>query len=118
MISEEPDTATKPRTVDGRGGGFSALLRRVLLGVGLVLYTLLFAEGFVRVFDPQPLMPRYISGTDWGVRGNIPHARYWHHTPEIDVQYRQISGFSRFRGLCPGTSWLRRRASSRYASGG
>jgi hypothetical protein len=33
-------------------------------------------------------MPRYITGTAWGVRGNIPHARYWHHTPEVDVEYR------------------------------
>ncbi len=53
-----------------------------------MLYTLLFAEGFVRVFDPQPLMPRYITGTPWGVRGNIPNARYWHHTAEVDVEYR------------------------------
>jgi hypothetical protein len=88
LISEERDTATKLRTAGGRGGRFPALLRRVLLGAGLVLYTLLFAEGFVRVFDQQPLMPRYISGTAWGVRGNIPYARYWHHTPEVDVQYR------------------------------
>lgn len=63
-------------------------LRRALLAAALVLYTLLFAEGFVRVFDPQPLMPRYITGTAWGVRGNIPNARYWHHTTEVDVQYR------------------------------
>ena len=52
------------------------------------VYTLIFAEASVRVFDPQPLMPRYITGTAWGVRGNIPNARYWHHTPEVDVQYR------------------------------
>jgi hypothetical protein len=63
-------------------------LRRALLAVALVVYTLLFAEGFLRVFDPQPLMPRYITGTAWGVRGNIPRARYWHHTPEVDVEYR------------------------------
>jgi len=63
-------------------------LRRALLAVALVVYTLLFAEGYLRVFDPQPLMPRYITGTAWGVRGNIPRARYWHHTPEVDVEYR------------------------------
>jgi hypothetical protein len=63
-------------------------VRRALRGVALVLYTLLFAEVFIRVFDPQPVMPRYITGTAWGVRGNIPNAHYWHHTPEVDVQYR------------------------------
>ena len=88
MISEERGAITQPRSAQARAGRFAAFLRRALLGAGLILYTLLFAEGFVRVFDPQPLMPRYISGTPWGVRGNIPHARYWHHTPEIDVQYR------------------------------
>ena len=72
----------------GRGRPFTTILRRALLGVALVLYTLLFAELFIRVFDPQPVMPRYITGTAWGVRGNIPNARYWHHTPEVDVQYR------------------------------
>src|SRR5450755_1191408 len=63
-------------------------LRRALLGVALVLYTLLFAEVFIRLFDPQPVMPRYITGTAWGVRGNIPGADYRHHTPEVDVEYR------------------------------
>ena len=89
MISEDRDAKTVPRSVDGRGSRrFPTPLRRALLGAALVLYTLLFAEAFVRVFDPQPLMPRYVSGTPWGVRGNIPHARYWHHTTEVDVQYR------------------------------
>ena len=54
----------------------------------LVIYTLLFAEAFVRLVDPQPVMPRYVTGTTWGVRGNIPNARYWHHTPEVTVEYR------------------------------
>jgi hypothetical protein len=64
------------------------LLLRLLAGCALLLYSLLFAEAFIRVFDPQPLMPRYVTGMPWGVRGNIPNARYWHHTPEVDVQYR------------------------------
>jgi hypothetical protein len=63
-------------------------LRRMAIVLGLIVYSLLFGEGFVRVFDAQPLMPRYITGTKWGVRGNIPGARYWHHTPEVDVEYR------------------------------
>jgi hypothetical protein len=88
LISEERDAATRLTPARGRGKRFPPLLRRALLGAALLLYTLLFAEGFVRVFDPQPLMPRYITATAWGVRGNIPNARYWHHTSEVDVQYR------------------------------
>jgi hypothetical protein len=64
------------------------LLTRVLLGVALVTYTLAFGEAYVRIFAPQPVMPRYVTGTPWGMRGNIPHAVYWHHTPEVDVEYR------------------------------
>jgi len=65
-----------------------ALLLRVLRGLALCVYALLFGELFVRVLCPQPLMPRYVTGTPWGVRGNIPHAHYWHHTPEVTVEYR------------------------------
>jgi hypothetical protein len=54
---------------------------------GLFLYSWLFAEVFFRIFDPQPIMPRYVTGTEWGVRGNIPNAHYRHHTPETDVQF-------------------------------
>jgi hypothetical protein len=61
---------------------------RVLICIGLFFYTWLFAEIFFRIFNPQPIMPRYVTGTEWGVRGNIPNARYWHRTPEADVQYR------------------------------
>jgi hypothetical protein len=64
-----------------------AIVRKALLGGALLIYSVLFAEGFLRVFDPQAVMPRYITGTAWGVRGNIPDAHYWHHTPEVDVEY-------------------------------
>src|SRR5262245_7700115 len=66
----------------------SRIARRALVVLGLAAYTALFAEAFVRVASPQPIMPRYITGTPWGVRGNIPNAHYWHHTPEVDVEYR------------------------------
>ncbi len=61
---------------------------RVLAFVALAVYTLVVAELFVRLVDPQAVMPRYITGTPWGVRGNIPNAHYRHHTPEVDVEYR------------------------------
>jgi hypothetical protein len=59
-----------------------------VVGGLLLVYSLLFAEAFIRVLAPQPLMPRYITGTAWGVRGNIPKAVYRHKTPEVDVEYR------------------------------
>jgi hypothetical protein len=61
---------------------------RLLRILALLAYSLVFAEAFIRVFSPRPLLPRYVTGTPWGIRGNIPHAHYWHHTPEVRVQYR------------------------------
>jgi hypothetical protein len=63
-------------------------IRQVAIVLALGLYALLLAELCVRVLDPQPLMPRYVTGTSWGVRGNIPGAHYRHKTPEVDVEYR------------------------------
>jgi hypothetical protein len=58
-------------------------------GIALwAVYGVAVAELSVRLLSPQPLIPRYITGTDWGVRGNIPHARYRHKTPEVSVEYR------------------------------
>lgn len=52
------------------------------------VYVLLFGEFFLRIMDPQPLMPRYVTGTDYGIRGNVPNITYRHWTPEIDVEMR------------------------------
>jgi len=68
--------------------GTLKLLRRVVGTLLLTVYTLAYAELFVRIVSPQSVVPRYVVGTSWGVRGNMPNARYWHHTPEVDVEYR------------------------------
>lgn len=86
MTSETPDSNVGETPSIGRRSRSWAA--RALAFTALVAYTLVFSEIFVRLFDPQAVMPRYITGTAWGVRGNIPNARYRHHTPEVDVQYR------------------------------
>ena len=63
-------------------------LKTILKVMGLFVWALVIAEACVRLLDPQPLMPRYVTGTPWGVRGNIPGAVYRHRTPEVNVQYR------------------------------
>ncbi|HEX3848625.1 MAG TPA: SGNH/GDSL hydrolase family protein [Steroidobacteraceae bacterium] len=75
-------------TSEPRAAWWSRTLKRVLGGAALLAYTLGLAEAYFRVLDPQPLMPRYVTGTPWGVRGNIPNARYRNHTEEVDVEYR------------------------------
>ncbi len=57
-----------------------------LAGLGLVAVA--FGEAFIRIASPEPLIPRYVTGTDNGVRGNIPNARYWHVTPDVKVELR------------------------------
>lgn len=59
-----------------------------MLGLGAVVYVLLLGEGFVRVFAPAQIMPRYVQATSYGIRGNIPRSHYWHYTPEVSVEYR------------------------------
>lgn len=85
------------------------VVRRLLGFIGLAAYTLIFGEIFVRVADPQPLMPRYVTETPWGVRGNIPDAHYRQVTPEVTAEFR-INGqgmradhdfsFSKAAGTC------------------
>jgi hypothetical protein len=64
------------------------LKSRIAKTLMLLAYLALFGEVFIRFTNPQPLLPRYVSATDYGVRGNIPNASYWHLTPEVTVQMR------------------------------
>lgn len=59
----------------------------VIAGLGFA-YFCLFGEFFLRIMDPQLRMPRFITGTDYGIRGNIPNAVYRQVTPEADVEMR------------------------------
>jgi hypothetical protein len=62
-------------------------LKRIASLTALFVFTLAYSEVFVRIFDPQPIMPRYVTGTAMGIRGNIPHARYRHTTPEVTSEF-------------------------------
>jgi len=50
------------------------------------VYAVLFGEVFLRLFDPQPILPRYVTAAPWGVRMNTPNSSYRQWTPEVDVQ--------------------------------
>ena len=62
--------------------------KRLLLLVPLALYAALFAEVYLRLLKPQPMMPRYVTDGGDGIRGNIPNSVYRHITPEVDVELR------------------------------
>jgi len=55
------------------------------------VYVLVAAEIFLRVFHPIPMLPRYVTAKPYGVRGNMPGARFWHRTPEYELEMRMNS---------------------------
>ena len=62
--------------------------RRLLKLLGIVAYTLVFGELFLRVLLPQPLVPRYVTGSADGIRANMPDVAFRQWTPEVDVIVR------------------------------
>lgn len=85
MSTPLPEEANKssaaPRSFAYRWG------MRALKALGLLVYTLVFAEIFIRLVVQQPILPRYVTGTDWGVRGNIPNARFMQRTSEVSAAF-------------------------------
>jgi hypothetical protein len=60
-----------------------------LLRIGIaILWTLVAAEFFLRIFAPVPMLPRYVVATDYGIRGNQPSSVYTHSTPDYTVEIR------------------------------
>lgn len=78
---------TMTQTTEKRHWTVRGLKWTVIAGVGFA-YFCLFGEFFLRIMDPQLRMPRFITGTEYGVRGNIPNAVYRQVTPEADVEMR------------------------------
>lgn len=62
--------------------------KRAVMGGMLIIYALLFGEYYIRLFSPEPLMPRYVTGAPSGIRMNIQNAIYRQKTPEADVEIR------------------------------
>lgn len=62
--------------------------KKLLILILLIVYSLFFAEFFVRIFSPEKIMPRYVTSTDYGIRGNIKNSSYWHTTPDTRVHMR------------------------------
>jgi hypothetical protein len=59
------------------------LTGKVLLGL---VYCLAAGEVFVRLFAPQPMLPRYVCPTSYGIRGNTPNMTYRHKAPEYSIE--------------------------------
>ncbi len=64
------------------------MLRRLFTVVAIVAYALVFGEFFLRLLVPQPLVPRYVTGSADGIRANMPNVAFRQWTPEVDVTVR------------------------------
>lgn len=59
-----------------------------LIAAGILAYTLVFGELFLRLASPQALVPRYVTAGPEGVRANMPGVSFRQWTPEVDVTVR------------------------------
>lgn len=48
-------------------------------------------EILFRVFSPVPIIPRYVTGTPFGIRGNMPNMNYWHTSADFKINIRTNS---------------------------
>lgn len=62
-------------------------LRYLLYAMLLLAYSLVFAEFYLRIFSPQVLMPRFVTGSDIGIRQNISNVSYHHVTQDGRVDF-------------------------------
>lgn len=63
-------------------------IRKLPLILAALVYALVLGEVFVRLVAPQPLLPRNVTGSRWGVRQNLPGAEYRQVTQDVDVSVR------------------------------
>ena len=71
------------------------LLRRILANVAMFAASTAFAyligEFIVRLWFPQPMLPRYVTEAPYKIRMNQPNMSYWHTSPEYHVNIRTNS---------------------------
>lgn len=73
----------------------NVMTRKYLWLVGKIIfamgYFVLAGEVFLRIFAPEPILPRYVCATKYGIRDNEPNRNYWHTTPEYRINIRTNS---------------------------
>lgn len=75
---------SKARTIFPRRSRTGVFLRVTFAAC----WVLLAGEVYLRVFAPQPLMPRDISESEFGTRINKPNSQYRQRSAEVDVTVR------------------------------
>ena len=57
----------------------------------ILIWIFVAAEAFMRIFEPQPILPRYVEAGDFGIRVNMPNQVYKHQSPDFKVIMRTNS---------------------------
>jgi hypothetical protein len=83
QILEAPPLRLRSQTLWIVRHARARMLIRIILGT---LWALFAGEMFLRVFAPQPLMPRSVTATDFGIRINTPNDEYWQKSREVSVR--------------------------------
>lgn len=65
-----------------------ALAALATLAIALVASAALLECGVLAAKGPQVRFPRRVVGAPFGVRINEPNARYWHRSPDVEVEFR------------------------------
>ncbi len=68
--------------------GFVLAVIKALFGCFYVFFA---AELFLRIFSPEPILPRYVTAGADNIRTNVPDKSYWHKTPEYRINIRTNS---------------------------
>lgn len=70
-------------------------IKSILIGILLSLFSLvimyLLGEAYIRIFDPQPVMPKYVTDSGFGTRVFTPNTKTHHTTPDFKVEVRSNS---------------------------
>src|SRR5690348_699381 len=71
-----------------RGLARKIFLRLVWLAVGFAIALVLGEVLVTMVHGPTVRFPRRVVEAPWGLRYNEPNARYGHHSPDVEVEFR------------------------------
>ena len=72
----------------GRHAGILAAVKNTILLAASIVLSILLCESIVRVFFSQPINPRFVYDSGFGIRDNQPHVRVHHSYPgkyEVDI---------------------------------
>ena len=64
-----------------------SVIKKIILCAFAILWTLVAAETYLRVFAPEAMLPRFIEEGEHGIRRNIPGERYSHSSVEYRVDF-------------------------------